>query len=51
MKNVFDNVLQAIGNTPLVRINRLNPNPRTTIYAKLECKNPGGPSRTGRRCL
>ncbi|ROQ93454.1 cysteine synthase [Desulfosoma caldarium] len=42
MKNVFDNVLQAIGNTPLVRINRLNPNPRTTIYAKLECKNPGG---------
>ncbi|MGQ9796330.1 cysteine synthase [Desulfosoma sp.] len=42
MKNVFDNVLQAVGNTPLIRINRLNPNPRTTIYAKLECKNPGG---------
>lgn len=42
MRNVFDNVLQAIGNTPLVRINRLNPNPRTTIYAKLEYKNPGG---------
>ncbi len=42
MKNVYDNVLQVIGNTPLVRINRLNPNPRTTIYAKLESKNPGG---------
>ncbi len=42
MKNVHSNVLQAIGNTPLIRINRLNPNPQVTIYAKLESKNPGG---------
>ncbi len=41
-KNVFDNILGCIGNTPLVRINRLNPNPSTTIFAKLEFKNPGG---------
>ncbi len=41
-KNVFNNVLEAIGNTPLIRINRLNPNPNVTIYAKLESKNPGG---------
>ena len=42
MKNVYSNVLEAIGNTPLVRINRMNPNPRVTIYAKLESRNPGG---------
>jgi cysteinyl-tRNA synthetase len=42
MKNVFSNILQCIGQTPLVRINRLNPNPRVTIYAKLESRNPGG---------
>ncbi|MGC8719879.1 MAG: cysteine synthase A [Thermodesulforhabdaceae bacterium] len=41
-KNVFNNVLEAIGNTPLVKINRLNPNPAVTIYAKLEARNPGG---------
>ncbi len=41
-KNVYSNILEAIGNTPLVRINRLNPNPKTTIYVKLEAKNPGG---------
>ena len=42
MKNVFANVLEAIGNTPLIRINRLNPNPKVTLFAKWEAKNPGG---------
>ncbi|SMC21293.1 cysteinyl-tRNA synthetase [Desulfacinum hydrothermale DSM 13146] len=42
MKNVYDSVLELIGHTPLVRINKLNPNPKTTIYVKLEAKNPGG---------
>jgi cysteinyl-tRNA synthetase len=42
MKNVFSNIAEAIGNTPLVRINRLNPNPNVTIYIKLESRNPGG---------
>ncbi|MFC1915484.1 PLP-dependent cysteine synthase family protein [Chloroflexota bacterium] len=37
-----EDVLQTIGNTPLVRINRLNPNRNTTIYAKLEGFNPTG---------
>lgn len=41
-KNVGKNLLDLIGNTPLVRINRLNPNPNVTIYAKLEGNNPGG---------
>ncbi|MCK8603066.1 cysteine synthase [Desulfoferrobacter suflitae] len=42
MKNLFDNILGCIGNTPLVRLNRVNPNPTVTLYAKLEAKNPGG---------
>ncbi len=42
MKNVFANVLECVGNTPLIRINRLNPNPKVTLYAKLEAVNPGG---------
>ncbi|MEJ2047664.1 MAG: pyridoxal-phosphate dependent enzyme, partial [Dehalococcoidia bacterium] len=37
-----ENILQTIGNTPLVKINRLNPNSNTTIYAKLEGFNPTG---------
>ena len=36
------NILDLVGNTPLVPIHRLNPNPRVTILAKLESKNPGG---------
>ena len=41
-ENVGTNVLKLIGNTPLVKINRLNPNPQVTLYAKLEGNNPGG---------
>ncbi|MFC2048002.1 PLP-dependent cysteine synthase family protein [Chloroflexota bacterium] len=37
-----EGILQMIGNTPIVRINRLNPNKNTTIYAKLEGLNPTG---------
>ncbi|MEN8614360.1 cysteine synthase family protein [Dehalogenimonas sp. THU2] len=36
------NILQTIGNTPLVRINNLSPNENVTIYAKLEGFNPTG---------
>ncbi|MGB6281736.1 MAG: cysteine synthase, partial [Syntrophobacteria bacterium] len=42
MRNVYDNILQLIGNTPLILVNRLNPNPNVDIYAKLESQNPGG---------
>jgi len=41
-KDIGQNILDLIGNTPLVKINKLNPNPNTTIYAKLEGNNPGG---------
>ncbi len=40
--NVKQNILETIGSTPLVRINRLNPNPAVNIYAKLEGFNPTG---------
>jgi len=37
-----ENLLETIGKTPLVKIGRLNPNPRVTIAVKLEATNPGG---------
>jgi cysteinyl-tRNA synthetase len=36
------NVLELIGQTPLVRINRLNPAPGVELLVKLEALNPGG---------
>jgi cysteine synthase B len=41
-KNIGRTIIDLIGNTPMVRINKLNPNPHTIIYAKLEGNNPGG---------
>lgn len=38
----FKNILEAIGNTPMVRINNLSPNPSVSIFAKLEGFNPTG---------
>ncbi len=35
-------VLDSLGNTPLVRLDRINPNPKVRLYAKLEGSNPGG---------
>ena len=37
-----NNILNHIGNTPLVEIRRLNPNPHVRVLAKLEYLNPGG---------
>ena len=42
MKRVFDNVLDAIGNTPLVKLNALVGPNDATVYVKLEFMNPGG---------
>jgi cystathionine beta-synthase len=40
-KRVFSNVLEAIGQTPLVRINRITAGVKGTVYAKIETTNPG----------
>lgn len=42
MNSIKSNILEAIGSTPLVKINRLCPNPNVTIVVKLEGSNPGG---------
>jgi len=39
---MYNNILDTIGNTPLVLINHMNPNPDVPIYAKLEGFNPTG---------
>ena len=39
---VYENILQTIGDTPLVKINNLNPNKNVNIYAKIEGNNPTG---------
>jgi cysteinyl-tRNA synthetase len=42
IKPMIHSILAAIGNTPLVEIRKLNPNPKVKILAKLEYFNPGG---------
>lgn len=39
---VHDSVLDLIGNTPMVDVSALSPNPRVRILAKLEGQNPAG---------
>jgi cysteine synthase B len=40
-----ETILGVIGDTPLVGIHALSPNPDVRIYAKLEGQNPGGSSK------
>ena len=40
-----ESILDMIGNTPMVGIHALSPNPNVRIYAKLEGQNPGGSSK------
>ncbi|MFA7537152.1 MAG: cysteine synthase family protein [Desulfuromonadales bacterium] len=42
MDNRRCDLLAAVGNTPLVELTRMNPNPRVRVFAKLEGNNPGG---------
>jgi len=39
---VFEDVLGAIGNTPMVRLNRITKNCKAVVLAKLESRNPLG---------
>lgn len=40
-----ESILGLIGDTPLVGVHALSPNPAVKIYAKLEGQNPGGSSK------
>jgi len=42
MKGAVNNVLEAIGNTPIVRLNKLATHVDANIFVKLEYLNPGG---------
>ena len=44
-KSVFNNVLQLIGETPLVKLNKITSNFNGEFYAKLESFNPGHSSK------
>lgn len=43
------NILDCIGHTPLVRLERVSHMLGANIFVKLEPRNPAGPSRTGPR--
>jgi cysteine synthase A len=42
MKKIYNNVLETIGKTPLIRLNKLSAGLKCTVAAKLESRNPGG---------
>jgi len=50
MKKICNNILEAIGKTPLIRLNKLTATLKCTVVAKLESRNPGG-SIKDRTCL
>jgi len=39
---LYDSITDLIGNTPILDVSALSPNPRVRILAKLEGQNPGG---------
>ncbi|MFX1344590.1 MAG: cysteine synthase A [Promethearchaeota archaeon] len=41
MQKIFNNIIETIGNTPLVKLNRITENIKPNIYAKIEAFNPG----------
>jgi cystathionine beta-synthase len=45
MKGAKKNVLDAIGNTPIVKLNKVANGVESEIYVKLEYMNPGGSSK------
>jgi len=42
MKKIYNNILETIGNTPIIRINSMNPNKNVELLAKMEGFNPTG---------
>src|SRR5512139_3583816 len=50
MQEIYNNVLETIGKTPLIRLNKLTAGLKCTVVCKLEARNPGG-SVKDRICL
>ena len=47
---VYNNILETIGNTPIIKLSNLYDNQNVEIYGKLESLNPAG-SIKDRICL
>ncbi len=43
---LYNNVLEAVGNTPLIRLNRVVPDGSAEVYVKFEAVNVGGSIKT-----
>ena len=43
---IYNNVLEAIGHTPIVRLNRMNSPENADVYVKYEGLNVGGSIKT-----
>lgn len=41
MKHVYENILQAIGHTPIIRLQRIGSDLQHELYVKIEAMNPG----------
>ena len=50
MEEIFNSVLETVGKTPLICLNRLAKDSKATVLVKLESRNPGG-SVKDRICL
>ena len=44
---ILETILDAVGNTPMVRLSRLGSTTRTQVVAKVESLNPGGSVKDG----
>ena len=42
MGRIYNNIIETIGRTPLVKLNRITKEIEPNIYAKVEAFNPGG---------
>ena len=42
MAKIANNILETMGNTPLVRLNKLTNGSQATVAVKLESRNPAG---------
>ncbi|MDP1620624.1 MAG: cysteine synthase family protein [Candidatus Moranbacteria bacterium] len=39
---LHQNILSLIGDTPVIKVSKINPNPKVNLYIKLEGQNPSG---------
>jgi cysteine synthase A len=46
-ERVVDNILDLIGGTPIIRLNKVVPEGSAAVWAKLENLNPAGSVRRG----